>query len=201
MKTITSFSRECSSTNCKKVIYYKTKQSLDKANLVNSVCHHCGSLGVAGRVPLYDLVDGEKTCSKCLVLKKESDFGKTSSVLGLCNICKPCMAERQRLYRLANLERIKIKKRSIKSRFTEYLSGSRKRSLVFELTFEEFEYLVTSKCHYCGQDGHGVDRKDNSIGYTLENCLPCCSMCNFMKQDYTYEDYISQCLLVASVHY
>jgi 5-methylcytosine-specific restriction endonuclease McrA len=29
---------------------------------------------------------------------------------------------------------------------------------------------------------NGIDRKNNSLEYTLENCVPCCRQCNFAKQ-------------------
>jgi hypothetical protein len=28
---------------------------------------------------------------------------------------------------------------------------------------------------------NGIDRVDNTKGYTLENCVPCCTRCNLAK--------------------
>jgi hypothetical protein len=41
-------------------------------------------------------------------------------------------------------------------------------------------------CHYCGgmlldETGCGLDRRNNSIGYTIENVLPCCGVCNQIR--------------------
>lgn len=39
---------------------------------------------------------------------------------------------------------------------------------------------------------NGVDRKINSIGYTSANCLPCCQLCNKMKSNLSFEDFLTQ---------
>lgn len=78
------------------------------------------------------------------------------------------------------------------------------RGIGFELTYEDFiELTKTTVCHYCGQDvqwpefnlckngrAYNLDRKDNSIGYTMENCIVCCGSCNRMKCEHSYEEFI-----------
>jgi hypothetical protein len=68
--------------------------------------------------------------------------------------------------------------------------------LGFDLTIEQAEALFKGDCHYCGQAPkqvsyaenmygeyvyNGIDRRDNSKGYTVENCVSCCGICNHMK--------------------
>jgi hypothetical protein len=36
---------------------------------------------------------------------------------------------------------------------------------------------------------NGIDRADNDKGYVLENCIPCCKTCNYMKTDMSKEDF------------
>lgn len=36
---------------------------------------------------------------------------------------------------------------------------------------------------------NGVDRKDNHVGYTYDNCLPCCGACNHMKGKKLYAEF------------
>jgi hypothetical protein len=83
----------------------------------------------------------------------------------------------------------------------QYKKGAEKRNLAYDLTTEEFVEIITGKCHYCGDSltntkkGQGktsgdfkytgIDRVDSSKGYTKENSVPCCWMCNNMK--YTTE--------------
>jgi len=54
------------------------------------------------------------------------------------------------------------------------------------LTIEDYAKIIIMPCHYCGENETyksicGVDRVDSSIGYNIENCVSCCSMCNRMK--------------------
>lgn len=64
----------------------------------------------------------------------------------------------------------------------------RYRSITVDISLEEYIAIVQAKeCHYCNDNifrssqGYGLDRKDNDLGYTLENSIPCCSHCNFFK--------------------
>lgn len=52
-------------------------------------------------------------------------------------------------------------------------------------------------CHYCSHlvvvnsSAYRLDRKDNTVGYTKENCVVCCGECNRIKSDlYSYEEMV-----------
>lgn len=86
-----------------------------------------------------------------------------------------------------------------------YRKGAIKRNLEFNLSVLEFKSLCEKTCNTCGQEPtpdtsvynmhkekapdalyrivnrNGIDRVDNSQGYVLSNCEPCCSRCNFAK--------------------
>lgn len=49
-----------------------------------------------------------------------------------------------------------------------------------------FKDLKSGSCYYCKRSDKdmGVDRVDNNQGYTEENCVSCCAMCNRMKSDW-----------------
>jgi hypothetical protein len=80
------------------------------------------------------------------------------------------------------------------------------RGLEFTLNIDEFRTLTSANCHYCNSPPlnikkrrnpnlkpyifNGLDRKDNSKGYTLENVVTCCKFCNYAKHTSTYEDFI-----------
>jgi hypothetical protein len=54
-------------------------------------------------------------------------------------------------------------------------------------------YLKSKKSHWGDYTYNGVDRIDNSIGYTKENCVPCCTICNWAKSNRgvdEFKDYI-----------
>jgi hypothetical protein len=73
------------------------------------------------------------------------------------------------------------------------------RSHEIILSYEDFvEFAQQTECHYCGaavsfaefsprSATYNLDRKDNSLGYSKENCVVCCWRCNGAKGDrYTY---------------
>lgn len=88
----------------------------------------------------------------------------------------------------------------------QYKRGARDRNLSFELTKEQFVSLTSSRCSYCGchpsenktieshlglrYDWNGIDRKNNQLGYTVENSLPCCYICNQAKHTLSHDKFI-----------
>jgi hypothetical protein len=60
------------------------------------------------------------------------------------------------------------------------------------LTEEVVEALISKPCEYCGHTDISitVDRKDNRIGHTIENCVPCCYRCNEFKINMPYEAWL-----------
>jgi hypothetical protein len=91
-------------------------------------------------------------------------------------------------------------------------AGYKKRGLkvgLFELTKEQFYEISQKNCLYCGCKPNnvmkketktkgertfiynGIDRVDNSKGYTLENSVPCCGTCNRMKTNLGLEEWLT----------
>lgn len=80
-----------------------------------------------------------------------------------------------------------------------YIKGANSRGLLFELSFDDFVRISSADCVYCGEHpmsrkdrilgkvvdsgrfANGLDRVDNSIGYTVSNVVPCCKKCNRAK--------------------
>lgn len=76
-----------------------------------------------------------------------------------------------------------------------YKQNAKKRGYQFNLTVDEFKYLVKQPCYYCKAEpevryqnctvdpilANGVDRRDNTIDYNFENCVPSCKVCNMAK--------------------
>lgn len=86
--------------------------------------------------------------------------------------------------------------------FKDYIKGSLKRDYEFTLTFEEFSDLVDKECFYCDykkdEEVNGIDRVDNSKGYTKENSVPCCEICNRIKLAYHPLFFIEKCKMIDS---
>jgi len=97
--------------------------------------------------------------------------------------------------------------------YGKYKTRASKYNREFSLSLDEFKNLTSSNCHYCGivpqnvitSPKHvskesreyakyvynGIDRKDSSKGYTLENSLSCCETCNKAKLDMSYENFLN----------
>ena len=87
-----------------------------------------------------------------------------------------------------------------------YIKGAKERNLEFNLSDDEFDSLIFGNCHYCNSlpEEHdrntnhteipflrnGIDRVDSSKGYTIDNCVTCCSTCNRMKSNMSCNDFI-----------
>jgi len=78
----------------------------------------------------------------------------------------------------------------IEGRFRAMKGSAKKRDYPVEINLEEFTEIVSNPCVYCGEDNKriGIDRIDNSKGYTLENSAPCCAICNMMKKTMSVDD-------------
>jgi hypothetical protein len=88
-----------------------------------------------------------------------------------------------------------------------YKRGARLRGLEWSLTKQEAEHLFRGVCNYCGieptqshfsssQDTqpftyNGIDRVDNSTGYTPSNTVSCCVTCNYAKRDMESADFLA----------
>lgn len=102
--------------------------------------------------------------------------------------------------------------------FHSYKKQAERRGLSFALSKEEFNKITQGNCHYCGKPPsnstgpqwqnaskyklshqarihgiylyNGVDRVNNTEGYSTENCVACCTNCNFAKRTQTYSDFL-----------
>jgi hypothetical protein len=87
--------------------------------------------------------------------------------------------------------------------FGQYVWNAKARAISFELTKDQTFCLMKLPCHYCGVEPYaiagkmnwsqfiynGLDRVDNTMGYTKENVVPCCEICNRAKKDLTLEQF------------
>ena len=152
-----------------------------------------------------------KTCDDILVL----DANWTESLSrNYSYICLPCKRINDSIQRRSrdvpirpkpNLEEIKKHKRKYSLKYWQdnpdkrayhtYKNNAKTRDLVFNITFEEFMSFWQQPCSYCGDEIKtiGVDRINSSTGYDLDNLVPCCSRCNWMKSDLSTDAFIEHC--------
>lgn len=89
-------------------------------------------------------------------------------------------------------ERMAADERHLRSKEGEYRGNARSRNIPWNLDRQSFRRLVQEACRYCGcQPAGGIDRLENSVGYTVENSVPCCAQCNYGKRDLTEADFLA----------
>lgn len=106
--------------------------------------------------------------------------------------------------KIENLKSFSNKEPNFKSEYKRWLKNDVKsRNKTSDLTIEQYSILIMNNCHYCNSPGtqimhfsqafkrNGIDRIDNNIGYTINNCVSCCSICNFAKRSSNYDDFIN----------
>ncbi len=95
---------------------------------------------------------------------------------------------------------------SRKNLLNKYIYSAKVRNLNFELSEEQFNWLTTQNCTYCGIEPiglikaegkygeykyNGIDRVDSKQGYTFDNSVPCCKFCNMAKREYPVEEFLA----------
>jgi predicted nucleic acid-binding Zn ribbon protein len=88
-----------------------------------------------------------------------------------------------------------------RSLFAQFLSNSNRRGIAVTLTQKDYLSLKGESCYYCGETNKiGRDRKDSRGIYSLENTVPSCIWCNWMKGLMTPEIFIQKCNMIAKIH-
>ena len=102
---------------------------------------------------------------------------------------------------------------SLKLLYAQYRHNSTRSRIFFGLTMAQLESITSQPCTYCkaeptarkgyysrGKPQHpehwyaynGIDRKCNSLGYIIENCVPCCRVCNSVKGEHlTFDEMLA----------
>lgn len=123
-----------------------------------------------------------------LYRNKKSTFNKTGETP-----CSKCFLSK------VNIGFNNPNRKHIDQRYPEYKTNAKRRGINFYLTSEQFAEIVNCPCHYCDgfsvdrnikSRGNGIDRKNSNMGYEKDNCVPCCSTCNFIKNNMGYGDFI-----------
>lgn len=128
-----------------------------------------------------------KTCKDC------AELTETKNSLRCLN-CKKILKSK-----VAKINKVKYQYHKLpKYRYKTYKEGALRRGYSFDITLEEFTTFWNTTCHYCNDpiNGIGIDRKDNNIGYTYNNLISCCTQCNFMKHNISYNEFISRCFKI-----
>jgi hypothetical protein len=91
-----------------------------------------------------------------------------------------------------------------------YKNSAKRRKDDYLITKYEFKNFITENCYYCGSEPlktitpsrkrkadkngfkyNGIDRLENDLGYTKENCVTCCHICNNAKNTLSKEEFLN----------
>lgn len=134
-------------------------------------------------------------------MKNCKDCGKpTGSLSNHRQRCVDCLIIKRRQTQKENKLKNQYHKKP-KFRYATYKRGALARNYEFNLSIEEFSFFWNTNCAYCNDyiEGIGLDRKDNSLGYTIDNVVACCTTCNMMKHKLSQEEFLNKCKQIASV--
>jgi len=101
--------------------------------------------------------------------------------------------------------------------YEQYQSSAKTRNIDFLLSKDEYIEIVKKNCNYCGESPpvkqpnrgkkkyvgvpvpyNGIDRIDSNRGYEKENCVSCCTRCNYMKSNMDVSSFIEHILKIAN---
>jgi hypothetical protein len=145
---------------------------------------------------------GTCLCLNCGEVKNIDSFlTKNNEPSYNCSACrlKACIYDKSRTRR-----NIRTNEKTVR----EYIRSVQphRRKKIWSLTMEQALDIISKPCHYCGSydekindngvtySNMGIDRVDNKKDYVIDNVVPACSMCNFMKYTYSYDDFIEYCI-------
>lgn len=179
---------------------YSRKYMLETGKHISCGCKGIASPIIGDKFGKWTVMqDVTKVGKRAYVCKCTCGFSKTLEISDLINGrskgCQNC----------ANNKTIK-KRRSdyipYSKVYASYKANAKKLNREFYLTFDEAQSLFIAPCHYCKVEPstkvkqkvedlwyNGIDRKDNSIGYTKENSVTCCKICNYAKHTMSYDEY------------
>lgn len=199
---------------CKQCWALKKIWASDFKNIENGGCQNCNTLRdrqefVGTETPVYKVLEFDRVekqghsfrrfykvqCKKCgsiSIMRKD----KIQNAKGPgCKICN-------------GNNRVPTKDAPLNVYYNTYRAGAISRNLEWNLSLEEFKDIISKDCCYCGQKPiekqslirynktnspilvNGIDRVDSSKGYSKENCVPCCFLCNKMKSNLYYKDFL-----------
>ncbi len=149
--------------------------------------------------------DGYLLCL-CQGCNNQKEVGKQTLKRGTSTKCLQCRYRSQRGKQYPwgpPQSSLSVEEIFVNRLFYRYRQHAEERGLEWKLTREEFSSIIKRDCYWggcapkmrfmrkhkkdvkrgrdVGMIANGIDRLDNSLGYTLDNTVPCCKEHNTMK--------------------
>jgi hypothetical protein len=169
----------------------------------------------------YDIV--KQNCNYCGIMQDKGFNGidRVDSSVGyipencitscaMCNYMKGCLDKNIFLQRV---EHIMTYNKFVEGRlcpdafmdygsnYQAYIKSAQSKNLQFKLEKFEYDVITSQECYVCGKNNtnthfNGLDRINSNEGYIESNVHPCCANCNYMKNNYTYKDFMDKCMMI-----
>lgn len=202
---------------CNKEQSYSTKYSLDNAIFLGQLCYNCASKERGNNHHTKEDFVNQKF-GKFTVTKQYVGSNNKTMVDCLCECGKiktmPLWNIKLHRVKSCGCQRGEsLRKPYGWAAFGQVYNGYRTNAVhgrrgikEFSLSKKDALKLFSGNCFYCGRLPskikkdkiyygefvyNGIDRKDNSKGYTLDNCVSCCEFCNYTKNVTSFNDFIS----------
>lgn len=141
----------------------------------------------------------------------ESLITSTRLIKGVTTQCKKC-SDKERLGNTYG--QLPEGVASFNSLYNNYRRNAKIRGLEFSLAKDVFRKLTKQSCFYCNTkpaqihnpagmyNGYyvynGIDRMNNNKGYLQDNCVACCKVCNYMKSNMDFDEFMDRLKTICS---
>jgi len=159
--------------------------------LYKQKCHYCAyncSVNGIDRINsngVYDIDNCVSCCKRCNIMKNVYSINDFSQII-IYLTYQMGLHTKWNLIDEKYVHHFKSKK-SVVPLQTYIKNYSHKRNIEFNLQENEYHTLLKMPCYYCKnfteKGCNGIDRIHSYIGYTSDNCVPCCTTCNMLKGD------------------
>ena len=121
------------------------------------------------------------------------------------NHCKKCDSLRARAWQKSNPEKYEQLQEVLKAQrkhdrktnhaltiFRDCRHSDKRSGRTNDLTKDFVALTINRDCFYCGETllRMSLDRVDNSKGHTMDNVIPACVRCNYIRKDMPYDAWI-----------
>lgn len=122
------------------------------------------------------------------VCGKISWYSSTRLRQGKSMLCRSCTTKRA----WKTVPRLSPQEILLRTREKNYRTHAMKKGRLWLLTRQSFRELISKSCTYCGTEpAGGIDRRNNTQGYTEQNSESCCAQCNYAKREQTVDEFLN----------
>lgn len=138
-------------------------------------------------------MEGYRFCNSCKIEHPFTEmFWRYDTDYWRCRIKKRKQeAEQRRVGKYKDSDY--VKNRVFTKRYAQLKRVGKATEREVTITLNQYTQIVCDNCYYCNgqlpETGYGLDRVDNTKAYSIENIVPCCSICNIAKRALTTQEF------------